>query len=83
MEKKILNYNKVAALIRARLAARRIKQKDIAAKVGLSTVVLNQFLCRRLNLLDSDIYRVLEEIGLNDEQVLLSVDASFTSEENL
>lgn len=57
--------NKVAKVIRAKLGAERISQKELAKRTGIRWEYLNGFLCRRMNLIDEDIEKLMDELELN------------------
>lgn len=67
MEKiKRLDPDKAATIIRAALAAKMITQGELCKKLGLDRNNLNAFLRRRINLIDADIEKILENLELSD-----------------
>ena len=60
------NQDKCATLIRAHLAAKMVPRKDFAKSINIDPDIFYKFLRRRVNLLDSDLLQVLEELDLID-----------------
>jgi len=69
------NPDRAAILIRAKLAADFLKQKDIAKELDINKDLLNKFLRRKINLLDSDIEKILLLLGLEKFETRLSTSA--------
>jgi len=65
-----------ATLIRAKMAADNIKQIHLSKELEISNDLLNKFLRRKVNLLDSDITRILKYLGLEKFENRLSAPAS-------
>ena len=72
MKTKNFDPDKSAAIIRGILGVRREKQTALAKKIGISRTMLNYFLNRKINLLDDQITKIFEELGINEERLLLS-----------
>jgi antitoxin component HigA of HigAB toxin-antitoxin module len=77
---KAYNPEKAALLIRAAMGMRGIKQTDLAKKLGLNRVVLNMFLNRKLDLLQDDIKRVVNELKIERYEKVLSAPANIDTE---
>jgi cyanate lyase len=73
---KTYDPHKAALLIRATLGMRGIKQTELAKKLGLNRVVINMFLNRKLDLLQDDIERVLNELKIEKYKNVLSAPAN-------
>jgi len=71
-----VNPDKAAILIRAKLGANFIKQKDIAKELNINKDLLNKFLRRKINLIDSDIEKILLLLGLERFETKLSTSAN-------
>ena len=80
MRGKKYNPDKAALLIRAAMGMRGIKQTDLAKKLGLNRVVLNMFLNRKLDLLQDDIKRVVNELKIERYEKVLSAPANIDTE---
>lgn len=70
---KKIDPHKCALLIRGALGVRRQKQTELAKKLGLNRVVFNMFLNRRLNLLEKDIFMILDELEIREKACSLSI----------
>lgn len=82
MEKtKTFDPDRSAAIIRGVLGVRREKQTALAKKIGISRGMLNYFLNRKMNLLDTDIAKIFEELDISNEGLLLSATVDTSDEE--
>jgi len=67
---------KIATLVRAKMAAENLKQIHVSKELGISNDLFNKFLRRKVNLLDSDIEKLLNHLGLEKFENRLSAPAS-------
>jgi transcriptional regulator with XRE-family HTH domain len=71
-----LDPDKTATIIRAALAAKMITQSELCERLGLDRNHLNAFLRRRINLIDSDVEKIMEELELSNYLPKLSASKS-------
>ena len=75
-QKKPLDQDKSAAILRGALAVKRMNQGSLARKIGLSRSLVSMFLARKINLKEPDILRCLEVLDLKKDNILLSITAN-------
>ena len=75
-QKKPLDQDRSAAVLRGALGVKRLTQGALAKKVGLSRSLISMFLARTINLKEPDILRCLEALDLKKENILLSITAN-------
>ena len=68
-----VKIDKFVAVIRAKLGAERITQRDLSKRTGIRWEHLNGFLCRRINLVDEDVEKIVDELDLKKFWEKLSV----------
>lgn len=59
--------DKAASLIRAVMALKKLTQKELADKIGISRQWLNYYLCRQIDLLPKHIDAIVRELGLEKQ----------------
>ena len=67
--------DKLVTILRAKMGAERITQKDLSRRTGIKWEYLNGFLCRRIDLVEGDIDKILDELELKELLNKLSAPA--------
>jgi hypothetical protein len=70
------DYDRIAAAIRAFIGVKRIPQIEICKGTEIPPEMLSRFLCRRINLIDSDIEKIVSFLDMKDYLVKLSAPAN-------
>jgi len=70
-----IDQNKAATVVLGVLGAKRITQTEAARGVGINKVYMSGFLTRKVNLLDDDLHRLFEFLGVQNVFAMLSTPA--------
>lgn len=70
----MIDVNRAAVLIRGALGVQKRSQKDVSRETGVSYCLLSLYLNRRIDLIPSDVERVLDELGLSSEKTRASIE---------
>ena len=68
----MIDRDKAALAIKMAIVGAGRNQKEVGRELGIDRIFLNAFLNRRIDLLESDIERLLNEFNLKEKTQLLS-----------
>jgi len=61
-----VKIDKLVTIFRAKMGAERITQKELSKRTGIRLEHLNGLLCRRIDLVQADLSKILDELDLNE-----------------